>query len=70
MLYNVRGFAEEEGWPDMANGHVLSRAPKWVQTQFLKKKILIGITLIVEFFLGRGEGEGGRGQGHSINTTK
>ncbi len=22
-----------EGWPDMADGHVLSRAPKWVQSQ-------------------------------------
>ncbi len=58
----MRGFAEEEGWPDMANGHVLSRAPKWVQSQFLYKKIfLIGITLIVELYFrdGRGGGEGG-----------
>jgi hypothetical protein len=36
MLYNVRGFAEEEGWLDMANDHVLSRAHKWVQSQLLK----------------------------------
>jgi uncharacterized membrane protein len=24
VLLFVRGYAEEEGWPDMANGHVLS----------------------------------------------
>jgi hypothetical protein len=64
MLYNMRGYAEEEGWPDMANGHVLSRAPKWVQSQFLKKKFLIGITKIVELYF---RGGGGRGQ---VTSTK
>jgi len=29
----VQGMAEEERWPDMAKGHVLSRVPKWVQSQ-------------------------------------
>ncbi len=34
VLLFMRGFAEEEGWLDMANGHVLSRAPQWVQSQY------------------------------------
>jgi hypothetical protein len=33
-LLFMRGYAEEEGWPDMANGHVLSRAPQWAQAQY------------------------------------
>ncbi len=68
MLYNVRGFAEEEGWPDMANGHVLSRAPKWVQSQFLKKIFLIGITIIVELYFGEGRG-GWEGSGDEYKNT-
>ncbi len=44
----------------MANGHVLSRAPKWVQSQFLKKFFLIGITIIVELYFRDGRGGEGR----------
>jgi hypothetical protein len=33
-LYSAMlGYAELGGWPDMAMGHVLSRAPKWGQPQ-------------------------------------
>ncbi len=33
LLLIMRRYADKEEWPDMANGHVLSRAPKWVQSQ-------------------------------------
>ncbi len=32
-LLVMQGYAVEEGWPDMTKGHVLSRVPKWVQSQ-------------------------------------
>ncbi len=34
VLLLMRGYAEEEGGPDIANGHVLSRAPQWAQAQY------------------------------------
>ncbi len=34
-VFVLRGYAEKEGWPDMAKGRVLSRIPKWVPVAYL-----------------------------------